>query len=68
VAEQAPGRRSLLNILAQAIPEQERIVEIEDAAELRIEKPNVLAVECQTDTLKARISFDDLSFGQRLSL
>ena len=56
----ATGKTTLLNILAQAIPEQERIVVIEDTAELRIEKPNVLATECQTDTFKARISFDDL--------
>ncbi len=27
---------------------------------MRIEKPNVLAAECQTDTFKSRISFDDL--------
>ena len=56
----ATGKTTLLNILAQAIPEQERIVVIEDTAELRIQKPNVLAAECQTDTFKARISFDDL--------
>ena len=54
------GKTTLLNIVAQAIPEDERIVVIEDTAELRIEKPNIVAVECQTDTFKARISFDDL--------
>lgn len=42
------------------IPEHERIVIIEDTSELRIQKPNVLAVECQTDTFKASVTFDDL--------
>jgi pilus assembly protein CpaF len=54
------GKTTLLQILAQAIPEHERIVVIEDTSELRIQKPNVLAVECQTDTFKSNISFDDL--------
>ncbi len=54
------GKTTLLQILAQAIPEHERIVVIEDTSELRIRKPNVLAVECQADTFKAAISFDDL--------
>ena len=54
------GKTTLLQILAQAIPEHERIVVIEDTSELRIQKPNILAAECQTDTFKARISFDDL--------
>ena len=39
---------------------KERIVVIEDTSELHIQKPNILAVECQTDTFKANISFDDL--------
>ena len=54
------GKTTLLNVLAQAIPDEDRIVVIEDTTELRIQKPNVLAVECQSDTFKARISFDDL--------
>src|SRR5580704_9472059 len=54
------GKTTLLQILAQAIPEHERIVVIEDTSELRIQKPNVLAVECQADTFKAAISFDGL--------
>jgi pilus assembly protein CpaF len=54
------GKTTLLRILANAIPEQERIVVIEDTSELQIQKPNILAVECQTDTFKANISFDDL--------
>src|SRR5882762_3482349 len=54
------GKTTLLRILADFIPEQDRIVVIEDTSELHIQKPNILAVECQTDTFKANISFDDL--------
>jgi pilus assembly protein CpaF len=35
-------------------------VVIEDTSELHLHKPNLLAVECQTDTFKANITFDDL--------
>src|ERR1700740_91004 len=54
------GKTTLLRILADFIPEQDRIIVIEDTSELHIQKPNILAVECQTDTFKANISFDDL--------
>ena len=54
------GKTTLLQIMAQAIPEHERIVVIEDTSELRIQKPNILVAECQTDTFKSDITFDDL--------
>jgi pilus assembly protein CpaF len=54
------GKTTLLRILANSIPYHERIVVIEDTSELHIQKPNILAVECQTDTFKTNISFDDL--------
>jgi pilus assembly protein CpaF len=54
------GKTTLLQILAQAIPEHERIVVIEDTSELRISKPNILAVECQAGTFNSNMSFEDL--------
>lgn len=54
------GKTTLLRILADAIPEHQRIVVIEDTAELAIQKPNILSVECQTDTFKSAVTFDDL--------
>src|SRR5271157_1945592 len=54
------GKTTLLRILADSIPDQERIVVIEDTSELHIQKPNILPAECQTDTFKANINFDDL--------
>jgi pilus assembly protein CpaF len=54
------GKTTVLRVLANAIPENQRIIVIEDTSELHIRKPNMLAVECQTDTFKASVSFDDL--------
>jgi pilus assembly protein CpaF len=54
------GKTTLLNALANEIPEQQRIFVIEDTAEVRINKPHVISSEAQSSTHKQEISFDVL--------
>lgn len=54
------GKSTLLGVLADAIPEHERILLIEDTAELHIRKPHVVSAESQTDTHHNQITFDAL--------
>lgn len=54
------GKTTLLNVLADSIPESERILIIEDTAELHIRKPHVIQQEAQTDTHRHPVTFDDL--------
>jgi len=49
-----------LRILANSIPENDRILVLEDAPELQIRKPNIVAVGSQTRTFKTNVSFDEL--------
>src|SRR5713226_5080522 len=54
------GKTTLVNILANSIPDDDRILIIEDTAELAIRKPHVVSAEAQLDTHKSTITFDDL--------
>jgi pilus assembly protein CpaF len=54
------GKTTVANVLADAIPEHERILVIEDTAELCIRKPHVVSAESQLDTHRGNITFDDL--------
>jgi pilus assembly protein CpaF len=54
------GKTTVLRALASAIPNNQRVVVIEDTSELRLQKPNLLSAECQADTFRGDISFDDL--------
>lgn len=54
------GKTTLLNALADEIPNEERIFVIEDTAEIRLKKPHVISSESQSNTHKEEVSFDTL--------
>jgi pilus assembly protein CpaF len=54
------GKTTLLNVLAASIPAHQRILVLEDTAEIHISKPHVVSAEAQLDTHKTPITFADL--------
>nr|WP_315400772.1 ATPase, T2SS/T4P/T4SS family [uncultured Duganella sp.] len=48
------GKTTLLNVLSNFIPDNERIVTVEDAAELQLNQPNLVSLEARPPNIEGR--------------